>query len=78
MRDAGETPEQGIGETERKADQELRELEHEGDEMEERLEAAGNPADESAVANPAEPSEPGVDEADLPEGEGESAERAGQ
>jgi hypothetical protein len=49
--------------------------------MEERLEDADDnagEADEGAAVNPAEASEPGVDDSDVPENEGESAEEAGQ
>ena len=78
MSETEETPEQEIGQTEREADQQIGELEHEGKEMEERLEAVGDRAGDVDVEKPAEASEPGVDETDVPEGEGESAEEAGQ
>ena len=78
MGDPEDTGSREIGEAEREADQEIEELEREGDEMEERLDASGAEADEVNVPEPGEAPSPGLDETDIPEGEGESAEEAGQ
>ena len=78
MGDPEEKSDSEIAEAERDAGQQLGKLEHEGDEMEERLEAVADQADDVNVPEPAEASEPGLDEADIPEDEGESASDAGQ
>lgn len=76
--DAEETPEQKAGDAEREVDRELGELEREGDRMEERLDANDDQADDGGAAKAAEGSGPVVDETDVPEDEGESAEESGQ
>ena len=78
MNDPEDTADRDIGEAEREADEEIEELENEGDRMEARLDAAGDQADDVDVPEPADAPPPGIDETDVPEGEGESAEEAGQ
>ena len=77
MADTEESAQQEISEADQAARRELDELEHEGDEMEERLETAESESD-ARVPEPGDAWEPGVDESDIPEGEGEAAEEAGQ
>ncbi|HEX2127914.1 MAG TPA: hypothetical protein VHF58_01720 [Solirubrobacterales bacterium] len=78
MSETDETAQEEIGETAREADHELSELEQEGKEMEGRLEEAEAESGDVDVPAPADATEPGLDETDIPEGEGESADEAGQ